>query len=343
MDKAGQTFRGGPDVPDRDVEFGLGACVDLGHAAEYRTAYARVMTRFRPGTAIDSRICFDIFERTIDDLGRRTGGSANSTADDPAAWDTRRPLFDHLAATGDAWWIAEDEVTGNAIGYARSILRDGVRELTEFFVLPETQSGGVGGELLARAFSAEGARHRAIVATLDPRAIARYLRTGLDARVAIIGLQGVPRPVTVATDLEREPIDPEAPPLDELAEIDRAILDFRRDPDHAWLAGQRSGWLYRRGGRAVGYGYHPSRPAWGGPYAALDSTDLPVLLADGESAAAAAGHDEVTFDLPLTARPGLDHLLGRGFHVDPFVMLFFTDGPTDGLVGYCLTSPPFFA
>ena len=37
----------------------------------------------------------------------------------------------------------------------------------------------------------------------------------------------------------------------------------------------------------------------------------------------------MTFDLPLTARRGLDHLLGRGFHVDPFVMLFFTDGPTD--------------
>ena len=301
------------------------------------------MTRFRPGTAADSRLCFDIFERAIDDLGRRTGGAANSTADDPAAWDTRRPLFDHLAATGDAWWIAEDEVTGSAIGYARSIRRDGVRELTEFFVLPETQSGGVGRELLARAFAADGARHRAIVATLDPRAIARYLRTGLDARVAVIGLHGVPRPVTVATDLEREPIDPDSPPIEELARIDREILGFRRDPDHAWLTTQRSGWLYRRGGQAVGYGYHPSRPAWGGPYAALAAADLPALLADGESAAAANGHDEVTFDLPLTARPGLDHLLGRGFHVDPFVMLFFTDGPTEGLDGYCLTAPPFFA
>jgi GNAT superfamily N-acetyltransferase len=301
------------------------------------------MTRYRPGTAADSRACFDIFERTIDDLGQRTGGAANSTADDPAAWDIRRPLFDHLAATGDAWWIAEDEVKGSPIGYARSILRDGVRELTEFFVLPETQSGGVGGELLARAFAADGARHRAIVATLDPRAIARYLRTGLDARVAIIGLHGVPRPSAVATDLQREPIDPNAPPFDELARIDLAILDFRRDPDHAWLAAQRSGWLYRRDGLAVAYGYHPARPAWGGPYAALEAADLPALLADGEAAAAAAGHDDVTFDLPLTARPGLDHLLARGFHVDPFVMLFFTDGPTDDLDRYCLTSPPFFA
>jgi hypothetical protein len=68
-----------------------------------------------------------------------------------------------------------------------------------------------------------------------------------------------------------------------------------------------------------------------------------VLLADGESAAAAAGHDNVTFDLPLVGRSRLDHLLARGFRVDPFLMLFFTDGPTDGLDRYVLTSPPFFA
>ena len=105
----------------------------------------------------------------------------------------------------------------------------------------------------------------------------------------------------------------------------------------------RGGRLHRRNRRAVGYGYHPSRPTWGGPYAALEPADLPVLLADGEAAAAAAGHGDVTFDLPLTARAGLDHLLGRGFYVDPFVMFFFTDGPTEGLDRYCLTSPPFFA
>jgi hypothetical protein len=141
MDEAGKPFSGGPDVPDRYVEFGLGACVDLGHAAEYRTAYARVMTRYRHATAADSRTCYDIFERTIDDPGRRTGDAANSTADDPAAWDTRRPLFDHLAATGDAWWIAEDEASGRAVGYARSIVRDGVRKLTEFFATPPAASG----------------------------------------------------------------------------------------------------------------------------------------------------------------------------------------------------------
>jgi GNAT superfamily N-acetyltransferase len=301
------------------------------------------MTRYRRGTPTDTRTCFDIFEVTVDDLGRRIGGGANATAGDPNAFEIRRSMFDHLAATADRWWIAEDDATGRAVGYARSIMRDGVRELTEFFVLPDAQSAGVGRGLLERAFPDAGARHRAIVATIDPRAIARYLRAGLDARAPMIGFEGAPRDERLATDLVREPIDPGEPPLEELAEIDRRLLGFRRDEDHRWLATERPGVLYRRGESVAGYGYHPTRPLWGGPYAALDASDVPVLIADGEAAAAAAGHATVTFDVALTARPALDHLLGRGFRVDPFVMLFFTDGPVDGLDRYVLTSPPFFA
>ena len=259
------------------------------------------------------------------------------------AWDVRRPMFDHLAATADAWWFAEDEATGHAIGYARSIVRGGVRELTEFFVLPHAQGAGVGRELLARTFSPDGVRHRAIVATIDPRAIARYLRTGLPGKLPMAYVEGTPRPVALPTDLVREPIDPAAPPIDDLAAIDRVLLGFRRDVDHRWLATQRPGWTYRRGGSVVAYAYHPVRPSWGGPYAALEDADLPVLLTDGESAAAATGQASVTFDLALTARTAYAHLLGRGFRVDPFVMLYFTDGPVEGMDRYVLTSPPFFA
>ena len=307
--------------------------------------YAPAVVRFRPASADDSRTCFAIFEAAIDELGARTGGGANATAGDPEAWEVRRPLFEHLAATADAWWIAEDEATSGGLGYARSILRDGVRELTEFFVRPEVQARGIGRGLLERTFPSAGARHRAIVATVDTRAIARYLRAGLAARASMAGFVAAPRSIAVPPDLSREPIGPEPPPetLGSLGDVDRAVLGFRRDVDHRWLASQRPGWLYRRGGAVVAYGYHPARPLWGGPFAALDPSDLPVLLADAETAAAAAGHDAVSFDLPLVARPAIDHLLGRGLRVDPFVMLFFTDGPVDGLDRYCLTSPPFFA
>lgn len=300
------------------------------------------MTRFRPGTAADSRACYDIFEAAIDDLGRRTGTVANDTADDPAAWETRRPLFDHLAATGDAWWIAEDEATGAAIGYARSILRDGTRELTEFFVRPDAQATGVGRGLLERAFPADGARHRSIIATTDVRALSRYLRAGLDGRAVLVGFEAVPRPVALETDLVRRPMEQAGPPFEALARIDRRLLGFRRDVDHGWLASQRHGWTYERGGQVVAYGYQPARPSWGGPFAALEPADLPVLLADAETAAASAGHERVTFDVALVARAAIDHLLARGYRTDPFVMLYFSDVDAPGLDRYVLTSPPFF-
>lgn len=302
------------------------------------------MVRFRPGTPADTRLAYDIFIPTLDDLGRRTGGNVNATASTPeTAWDIRRPLFEHLAATSDAWWFAEDDATGRALGYARSIVRDGVRELTEFFVLPDAQRAGIGRRLLERAFPVDGVRHRAIIATTDPPAIARYLATGLDGRLPMAFVEGRPHPIDVVTDLTHERIGADAVPVDDLAVIDRAILGFRRDVDHRWLSTQRPGWLYRRNGQAVAYGYHPSQPSWGGPYAALDPADLPILLAHAENAAVAAGHATITFDMALTARTAWDHVLGRGFRIDPFLMILFTDGPVDGLDRYVLTSPPFFA
>jgi GNAT superfamily N-acetyltransferase len=282
-----------------------------------------------------------VFEAAIDDLGRRTGTIANTTASETWAWDIRQPLYDHLAATADEWWIAEDDA-GRVVGYARSMERDGTRELTEFFVHPAAQAGGIGRELLARAFRADGVKHRSIIATTDVRAVNRYLREGLAGRLPLAGLEAVPRAVALETDLVREPIVATERTLEALGAIDRAVLGFRRDVDHIWLATERSGWLYRRAGEAVAYGYHPVRPSWGGPYAALEAADLPVLLADAESAAFEAGHATVSFDVALIAQTAIDHLLGRGFRVDPFLMLFFTDGPVDGLDRYVLTSPPFF-
>jgi len=299
------------------------------------------MVRLRPATDADSRACFELFEETIDDLGRRTGVVANDTAGDPTAWTTRRPLFDHLAATFDAWWVAEDE-DGHLLGYARSILRDGTRELTEFFVRPSAQASGIGRELLAKAFPAEGAAHRGIVATTDNRAIARYLRSGLDGRRPMVGFEAVPRPVTLETDLISEPLAATPATLEAIGELDRRLIGFRRDEDHRWLAEQRPGRLYRRAGTIVAYGYHPARPSWGGPFAAAEAADLPILLADAETAAAGTGQATITFDLALIARAGVDHLLGRGFRIDPFVMLYFSDVEPPGLDRYALTSPPFF-
>lgn len=56
-----------------------------------RAATLGWMARYRPGIPDETRACFEIFEAAVDDLGRRTGGNADSTAGDPAAFDIRRP------------------------------------------------------------------------------------------------------------------------------------------------------------------------------------------------------------------------------------------------------------
>src|SRR3954454_2784807 len=250
------------------------------------------MARYRRGTSHDSESCFRLFEAAIDDLGRRTGSIANDTAGESLPWDIRRPLFDHLAATADKWWVAEDDA-GAMIGYARSIERDGTRELTEFFVHPAAQAGGVGRELLVRAFPVAGARHRSIIATIDNRAVSRYLRSGLAGRLPIAGFEATPRSVAIETALVHEPIVATDRTLEALAMIDRSLLGFRRDVDHGWLATDRTGWLYRRAGEPAAYGYHQGAEGWGGPYAALEAEDLPVILADAETAAFESGHAAV--------------------------------------------------
>jgi len=61
------------------------------------------------------------------------GSTVPTIAADPEVlvrmWQKSRSLYQHLAHTADHFWIAERE--GQAIGFARSINRGGVRQLTE--------------------------------------------------------------------------------------------------------------------------------------------------------------------------------------------------------------------
>src|SRR5216683_2963158 len=98
---------------------------------------------FRRGTLADSYTVYTVFVRSVEDFTRRMNVHVDDNAGDLAAWWARRQsLFEHLARTAD-------------------------------------QSAGVGRELLARDFPAEGVSHRSIIATTDSRAQGRYLRAGV--------------------------------------------------------------------------------------------------------------------------------------------------------------------
>jgi GNAT superfamily N-acetyltransferase len=293
----------------------------------------------RPGRPNDSATVFRIFRDAVIELGSRLGVTAITGGDDPAVmaglWETRRPLFDHLARTGAHFWIAESG--GEAVGYARSTLRDGVLELTELFVLPETQSAGVGRELLARTFPRAGERHRLVIATPDVRALTSYLKAGCYARFPIHHFARPARPDPPSSNLETEAIDDSPRALELLAQVDQSVLGFRRDPDHAWLASARRGVFYRRDGRLVGYGYTGSD---NGPFAAFADADLPAMLATAERSAEPG--TEFGVDVPLVNRAVVDYALGQGFRMDPFATYLMSDAPMGRYDAYVSTTPSFF-
>ena len=284
-----------------------------------------------------------VFAASLNDLLAESGTGPYVDLADAAAWQAawegdRRSLFAHLAATEGESWLAEAE--GRILGYARSILRDGHCQLTEFFVLPGEQRAGLGRELLARAFESVAADTRSVIATTRPTALARYLKAGVYPLCPIADLERQPEAVAVESDLVIEEMEREPETLEWLAQIDRALLGYRRDADHRWLAGDRAGFLYRRGGVPVGYGYVGR---WSGPFALLAPGDFPAVLAHAESTAAARGEANFAVMLPLVNRHAADYLLARGFRFDEsFMMLYLTDRAAPRLDRYLCAMPGFF-
>ncbi len=297
---------------------------------------------YRPGSVEDAPAVYDVFVEATVDLERRMGlPDADIIWLEPgfvaSYWQRRQSLFDHLARTADQYWVAEAD--GQIIGFARSSVRDGVRELLEFFVRPAFQGQGIGGELLRRAFPAGGSRQRAIIATREMRALARYMKAGVYPRFPNYYIFRKPESVEVSTDLEFSPAADTPETLATLRAVDQAILGFTRDVDHQFLLQDRQAILFRRNGQVAGYGYFGKGA---GPIALLDAVDFPAVLAWAESEAAARGDDEFGLQLPLVNRHAVDYLLGRGYQFEDFTVFFMSDEPFGRFENYIFTSPPFF-
>ena len=81
---------------------------------------------YRRGTPNDSCAAYVVFVEAIADLALRFNYQVDQTPGDSQGWE--RSIFDHLAQNADQFWLAE--LDGVPIGYARSILRDGMHALT---------------------------------------------------------------------------------------------------------------------------------------------------------------------------------------------------------------------
>lgn len=294
---------------------------------------------YRQGTADDTFAVYQVFTQALIDLGERTNVMAITGASDPAVmkslWERRKPLFDFLAQDFAHFWVAERG--GEIVAYARSIQHGDVLELTEFFALPNQQSAGLGRELLSRAFPVSGARYRTIVATLDERALFRYLSAGISARFPIKYMYRQAEKVEVKTDLKIEPMDPELHLMD-INRIDQQLLCHERETIHRWIITTRCGCVYKRDGKIVGYGYIGRSS---GPFALLDENDFPAVLAHAESTMAEQG-EEFGVETPLINQKAIEYFTQRNYRIDSFTTLFMSNDPFGGFENYLCFSPIFF-
>ncbi len=292
--------------------------------------------RIRRATPDDTRAAFGVFLASVVDLAVRQG---DAWAPDPERlWERLGPLYLHLGAHAAEWWVAED-AGGEMIGYARSVERGGLFELAEFFVHPARQAAGVGGQLLARAFPEGRGEVRAIIATTDVRAQARYYRAGTVARFPIMALARAPQAVEAPAEAGLEVVRASESDLPSLIQVEAAVLEFDRGDEFRWLLEQREGYLYRRGATPVGFAF-VSRTG-SGPVAALSPEDQVPILEHVEARAAELGIESLTFDVPMINEVAMRHLLGRGFQIDPFVTFLMSSRPFgqfDRFIGF---APPF--
>jgi GNAT superfamily N-acetyltransferase len=294
---------------------------------------------YRKGTIEDSFAVLRVFTKAIVDLGERTNVMPITGGNDPevlnSLWERRGPLFEFLAKDCAHFWVAEKD--GEIIAYARSIEHGGLLELTEFFVLPDQQSAGVGRELLSRAFPVANERYRTIVATLDERALYRYMNAGVYARFPIKYFYRNAEKVDTSTDLRIEPMQHEIH-LEEMNKIDQQIVGHVREAIHRWVISIRKGFVYKRSGEIVGYGYVGSH---GGPFALLDENDFPAVLAHAESTVAETG-GEFGVETPFINRGAIRYFLERKYRMDSFTVLLMSNEPFGKLENYLCFTPIFF-
>jgi predicted acetyltransferase len=287
----------------------------------------------RRAVPADARASFDVCMAAMADEFQRANLEWKMNPD--AVWAGLQPTYRYLAEHPAEWWVAESTADRSIVGYARSLERGDLFELSEFFILPNHQSAGMGRELIERAFPIGRGRIRLILATLDERALARYYRADTVARFPMAMLGGKPR-ATQSDELEVAAATLKDVP--ELDAIERDVVGFSRAHEYRWLFEEREAFLYRRGGRAVGFGFLGE--VGQGPVAALDADLQRAILLHLEGRAHARGLKDISFVVPAINEVAMNHLLGRGFRIQPPLNLLMSNEPFGKLDRFISYGPP---
>lgn len=294
----------------------------------------------RRATPADVYACHEVQWAALTDFAARNGTPLPGTAAD--WWLGAEPLQRFLAAQAAEWWVAEESDTGRLIGYARSVQQGGLIELTEFFVLPSSQSRGVGRSLIERVLLAERSDIRSIISSTDVRALGRYYGAGTVVRFPILSIGGLPARAELGDQLQPRRVNPgAASDLEAVREIEASLITYARGSDEIrWILENREGYLYLRDGRPVGYGF--VGPLGSGPVGADEPELLPDVLLHLEDRAARMGLDRLAFEVPAPNEVATRHLLGRGFQIDPGMSLLMSNRPFGRFDRFLGFSPPVF-
>ncbi|HJP88154.1 MAG TPA: GNAT family N-acetyltransferase [Candidatus Limnocylindrales bacterium] len=289
--------------------------------------------RIRPAVEADMFAAFTVFRRSLSPMLFRLGSVPSPEITDAElaeSWGPRKAWIEHLWKTAAENWVAvsgtggSGGVPGEVVGWAMSVQRGPLLELTHFFVLPGSQSRGVGRALLDRAFPIGRGPHRAIIATQDPRATSRYLRQGVRFISTIGEFEKAPTRIEPSTDLVFDTLDRSPNSVALVESVQEQLIGHRREVDIDFLLSRQPAWVARRSGVPVAFAFGHSNEICG-PIGVLDSADLPAVLDHVENHAAEIGATNLYFSTPLRNHGAVEHLLARGYTIDPFFTSFLAD------------------
>ena len=272
----------------------------------------------RPATADDAGATYDVLVEASRHLARSRGWTPTAW---PASPSERFLAFraSVLRHDPDGFWVAE--AGGRLVAFGIAVQREHVWYLAALHVRPAWQSRGVGAEIVRRALvAARGDSLLTVGADArNPVSQALYGRFGMFPETPLLEMSGPAAPGG------RGMLLPGAPPPDELAAIDRAVLGMARPQDHEFWQGVSTLHAFSvvRGGRTVGYAYVEAAGAIG-PVAVRDAADLAPAVEAAVSEAAYRGATTGRIRIPGVAPPAVRALRARGWRYGDGVTLVLT-------------------
>jgi GNAT superfamily N-acetyltransferase len=268
------------------------------------------MTIFRPAVEAELRSVYEVFYQ-------------NELLDNPLLPlpGDIPPYLSHVLQTGTLY-VAEKD--GKILAFTGAITRRNISFLTDLFVLPSHQSGQLGKTLLNSVLPQDALIH-CTMSSSDPRALALYIRAGMQPQWPHFALQ-LDKPAhtwSQAADTEIIEADSSDPAL---VSWDAQVSGRLRPAEHQfWVREERAVPLwFRRHGQIVGYGYirfgaealsDPQSCTLGpiGANTPQDATACVLAAVHWAMQRAIVLH----IDVP-GPHPCLSTLLERGFHIISF-------------------------